>query len=706
MLRRLPRPLLVACALYLLVRALVLYTNFDVVSMPIFELSAMGTVAKIGSEGWCGVPLHHYYDNCGGHIVTGGLAIPLYLLLGPTYLALKLVPVLLGLGCQILLWRLLDRWVGRTAANWGAFLFILGPPTLFKYSMLAKGNHFENLFFQLLVITAFDRAHALGVRGRDLFWTGVAAGFAVFFYFGSLAILVVLGVMHLLLRGVKRSVHDARFVIPGVLLGFAPLIPIGFATLERIGLVFGLWTSSEGNSMAFDLTGNARRLFVDILPSAGCFEDVGPIPGKGAEWLFIAVFVVAWVSLVPRIARGAWHAVVSKRSSEGCRFEELRFAPIVLYFPAVVGAILFGNFDFPAYHPPVEVCTYRYLVPHFFFATITIAAAIGFLHRDGKIVRRHLGTGLGIAFLATSVFTLPVVDWTFSHTGFGSRYDGFLWRYYNGVLLQQREEDPETGIFYWDREEVTRHAGEFPLRDRHEIYFGVGHYLCWAQDLSPRKGRRIEFDLDRHLEGFPEEVHIDLMRGLGSYLRARVKPLRIRQELIRLAKSGHPFTPYVVEGLFLRQEYPLVRETKALLAHSRRLLPSVPMKRVDGHNRGQGIAVGRLLARGIRTDLALIGFDLIWTEKMDAPGFWFGVGWAFAEQGEVGASTERVDLLVPDQHRSSAWLGFGAGLRHVFGEEEAPGFLLQMTERLSPDELPHVKSGLRWENYPLPLQPK
>ena len=50
---------------------------------------------------------------------------PFYALLGPTYLALKLVPFFLGLGALLLIWLFLGRWFGTRTASFGALLFAL-----------------------------------------------------------------------------------------------------------------------------------------------------------------------------------------------------------------------------------------------------------------------------------------------------------------------------------------------------------------------------------------------------------------------------------------------------------------------------------------------------------------------------------------------------------------------------------------------------
>ena len=86
--RRPPFAIILICVLYLVHRALVMHTNFDSVSIPNYELFPMGDIGKIAMWEWHGAPIRDFYDNCGGHLVTGLLAAPLYTIFGDSYLVL------------------------------------------------------------------------------------------------------------------------------------------------------------------------------------------------------------------------------------------------------------------------------------------------------------------------------------------------------------------------------------------------------------------------------------------------------------------------------------------------------------------------------------------------------------------------------------------------------------------------------------------
>ncbi|MEL6713258.1 MAG: glycosyltransferase family 39 protein, partial [Planctomycetota bacterium] len=286
--RRFPAALVLACVTYLVHRALVLHSDFDSVSIPNYELSAMGNIAWVLHEGWRGVPLSQFYDNCGGHLAVGVLAAPLYALFGPSYLTLKLVPVLLGLGCIPLVWSIGRRLFGPVAGAVAAWLFVLGPPTLTKYSMLAKGNHFENVFFQMLVLWTFVRMHQSTRKEIRLPAFALASGFAIFFYFGSALMVAVLFALHFAIRfgwtlspgAFARPLRDAAIGLVPFLVGLLPLYLIQSAN-QRPGEFVSSWFLDDGIQQGF--RGQLHDLVFELLPRATVYEDLGPIPGALAD---------------------------------------------------------------------------------------------------------------------------------------------------------------------------------------------------------------------------------------------------------------------------------------------------------------------------------------------------------------------------------------------------------------------------------------
>jgi len=707
-----PSPLLlVAIALYLAFRAVVLYTNFDVVCIPNYELQ-MGNMATHLVEGWRGAPLLQYYDNCGGHLATGVLAAPIYFVMGGSYLALKMVPLLLGLGSLIALWCLLARNFNQRAADIAALAFVLGPPTLTKFSMMALGNHFENLLWQLLAWNAFYAMHRGEHSNRRVFLFGLASGFAVFFYFGSLALLMLFGIMHELIRGPRATLRDVRFIALGFVIGFIPMIAISIANSGRTMRYFSGWLGSDKEKVASVALDRATDFFTRILPDATCFEPLGPLTREHFGFLFLGLFAASWLILLPGVLRGigtwvaSWRSAEEPRAGEKRRFDALILAPMLAYLPLVAAIYSFGSLKFDRFKPPEEVGQYRYLVPHFLIALMIVGVAATRLMQAGDW-RRHVGRVLTALLFVTGLGTLPIADWSFSHTGSGSRYRGAIPRYYTNIAMKTPF-DVKKGLGTWDHAQIEAELAEFEPRDRHEAYIGMGHYLAWAQTYVQRRAQQpLLLDLREILALYPDHAHIDLSIGAGTFLRKEIhggeaEDTYVRRSFDLLLTANDPMGTWVAAGLSLEYEYTLARHTREDLKRSRRNDRRLPAPFAPAFRRGLGDAAGRLLARGIESDVrqALELADAV--PPPERHDFWFGVGMAFGRDADE--VPERFLEWIPENGRAAAWTGFGAGLRHSLGLEDAATIFDQQRRSLDKRDSGAYELGLRWPNYPAALK--
>ncbi len=702
--------LILAAAVYLAFRALVLHSNFDAVSLPNYELY-MGNIAHIADEGWRGAPLHQYYDNCGGHLVTGIFAIPFFTLCGETYLALKLVPVALGLLTLILIWDVLARWFDPRAAALAAFLFAIAPPTLTKYSMLAKGNHFENLFFQLACVWLFLRLHSSSRKTPWILAFGATAGFAIFFYFGSMAMVALLALTHLCLRGPRRGLLDFALALPAFGVGIAPLLWVQLHSASRPG---GFLEAKFGESRP-RLDGFLERIgrfLTEFLPRAGVFEDLGPLPARLAESVFLVLFLVAWLTIVVEMVRG-WRALRASTpgspSAEDARLPVLRYLPFALYLPVVTLVVGTSTFEFKAYQPPVEVGQFRYLVPHFTFATMIFGMAVALHWRSRARVRRWLGSVLAVGVLSTSLFTLPIASGPLARPGLGSAYDGYLLRYYANVALRDTWPDPLTGRRTWDHERVVQQLGEFDPIERHELWFSIGHHFAAAQTMDIKVAKTpAGLDLDALCAPYPAEHHPDLARGAGSCLRefserGEAGRRLISSALARLVESDHPLASWVVEGMCLNFEFPLARVTEKQVGRTAALEPLIPAVLLPTWRRGQGIECGRLIARGIPADLEVTRRVAAGIPPAAGADYWFGVGVGLARDGAIGSLPALLEPEIPAAWRTRVLTGLGAGLRHGIGTEACAPLLDAWTSALDERERSALEHGMRWPEYPRPL---
>ncbi|MFG0316345.1 MAG: hypothetical protein ACF8XB_03670, partial [Planctomycetota bacterium JB042] len=453
-------PLVLAAAV--LLRLFLLERDLDAVAIPAYELSTVGNMARIESAVEGGLPLHRYYDNCGARLLVGLAGAALYATVDDSYRTLKLVPLACFVLALVLLWVLVDRHVGRRAANVAALLFAFLPPTLVRFSLIAMGSHFESLPILLLVWLLFLETHARGVPARWLAATGVAAGFSVFVSFGVVVLLVVLAGQHVLRRGLRRTAGDLRVALPAFVLGLAPLLWITAATGARP--VRFLAENLPDGAASARWVDKGRELFVDVLPRAPTFPDVGPIPGRVLDVAFLLVLAAAWIATATALRRGDGDG----DGERGTR--RLLLGAALLHFPVFLAFALATDFDFHAYGSHTEVGRFRYLVPPFAVGTILVAATIA---RGARPVRRGLGVAcVALASAAPFVAVGPPI------AGAPPPYAGHAMQYHARTVLADVPRDPETGRLDLAAAAAAGTWRRFGDAMRGAVRFGLGHLLA------------------------------------------------------------------------------------------------------------------------------------------------------------------------------------------------------------------------------------
>ncbi len=713
--------LILICALYLVHRGLVLHTDFDSVCIPNFELFPMGDIAKVGMWDWQGPPIRDFYDNCGGHLMTGLFASLLYEFMGDSYLVLKLVPVLLGLGCVILIWALGRRLFGNSAGLLAALLFVVGPPTLVKYSMLAKGNHFENVFFQLFMMWAFVCLHSSGRRWLWLNVFGLAAGFSIFFYFGSMLMVLLLVATHLAIRyewglSIKAAVpalKDACLLIPSFLIGISPLIWVQYGNQRPSHYIDDhLGTGSRWTQMSERLSEFTR----DLLPRATCYEDLGPIPGWLVDQVYLGIFLLVWVIGLGMAAWAVRLLVISgargRSHNEKQRFEKLSFFPLVGYFPLFVLVYAVSSYLFDPYLKPVEIGQFRYMVPHFAFASLLIAGVVHRLMEGRRILPSHLGRTIASVSMLLGLFIIPLVDWSFSNTGLGGQYAGYHWGYYKNALMRDTQIDPQTGRYTWDFDSIASYMGEFSRPEQNSIAHGVGFLLGASQLQEGRVDGELVVPAGVDFAGIREVLPLehwqpDLLRGVGTYLRmpiymADTSKAAVREELERLLAQADPMAEYVVEGLCIDLEFPLLHNLGQRLRLSRSFAEAIPPEYLGAYHRGLGMQLGGVLRRGWGPHLDLVKAQIGGVPVESSAQFWIGVGMGVVSDGSVPAKDSEWLELIPVEDRVHYWRGVGAGVRHAFGENLSAFDLELLGNALDSADSLALEAGGLWPSYPSP----
>jgi hypothetical protein len=657
-----------ALVVFVSLRALVLHTAFDEVGLWMYEINPMGTIAELALRG-VRVPAYFFYDNAAGQVLAGYLAVPAFLVLGSTYLALKLVPFAMGVGTFFLVFALLrDAFPGR-AAMLGAWLLALGPTTLFKYSIVCSGNHFENLFFTSIVLVLFYRMHRKGITAPRLLAAGAAAGFSVFVFLGAVIPVGILAGVHAWVRGFRATLRDLPALLGGFLAGVAPLLALNAFTAGRganyLAAKFGESDAPAATASGSVLARSGSYLF-EKLPISAAYPDVGPVSAGVLSWTFAIAIAVAMVAALASILR---------RSTSG-RFDRVALAPFVLYLP--LSALAFGLSNLVVYEltGPLRFSAFRYFLPVLLFGIVALAVVCARGIERGGAMRAGAAALYAAAFLP-GLANLRLVDWSFSSTGLGSKYDGYDLSKLARTLLAPKNRLGQA--------EITRYLGTFPGPLRARVARALGFNLAVGQVLreghgldSVRKGR---IDLEALVAPYDDADREELARGAG--IGARFLKISERAELEDLlallersrdgaTSASAPLVPAFLEGAAMTNpSLPLASAVPGVLGETGGLV----LRARDGHSgdlddglaRGDGILCGALLRRGIESDRRSVerAIENLPSEIRDE--FYRGLGRGCAEGRDEPGLPD--GLAVPPESRAAFWSGFSAAVRATHGQD-------------------------------------
>src|SRR5262245_6787482 len=171
-------------------------------------------------------------------ILMTWIAVPCFLLLGPTTFAVRISGILFHLATLAALMLLVHRQLGRRAAIFAGALFVLAPPSLAKIEVLSYGDHIESLAFMfgtaLLALTWVD--DRTGRRAGLALATGVAAALCFTWHPQARFGLATLGLTCALLGPRKPLGRDFWIgLVPGLAVGLVPFF-VGNWLTARSGL--------------------------------------------------------------------------------------------------------------------------------------------------------------------------------------------------------------------------------------------------------------------------------------------------------------------------------------------------------------------------------------------------------------------------------------------------------------------------------------
>ncbi len=296
---------------------------------------------------------YHYYE--GGGFAISHLKALFFLLVGENLLAQRLGGLLSCLLVFAAYWRLLDHHFGRRAARIGALLFLLGPESFQRYSLLSLGIHFEAMAFGLFVLDEglrllLDDPSARTPRGDILL--GVVAGLGLFFSYQNALVIGFAGLGVLLLRRRWLLGSGGMLALGGFLLGLGPL----FYMASRVG---GALLDIHGEKLV--AVGGLDRVEAFFTATYGGLGPWGWVSRLGYPLAALVALTLGWRSLRDR-RRGAfmglaafalfwsivWASSPFVDTDLVSWFSWLRLAPLTLVLMVLASAGLAGRWGWGA----------------------------------------------------------------------------------------------------------------------------------------------------------------------------------------------------------------------------------------------------------------------------------------------------------------------------------------------------------------------
>ncbi len=594
-----------------------------------------------------------------GGVLFGGLLVPLYAVVGPSAVAMKLLPLLWHAATVALAVALFDRFFNRRTAVAGGLLLLLAPPLLAKLSVFGLASHMESTLPMLAALWAF-LAMAVERRPERRYplLLGLALGFAGFFHLQALLpCLMVLGLW--VLACPRRLLStDLLLLLLGAGLGAAPswlfeggnIAYLEWSLVDRAGA--GVEPGAATGAATLQQVGGAQGALYKLRHLAtGGLVEIMDFADLGARW----ASVLGWIT-VSLLTAAAGLAAYDLRGSVGAVFRRLalfRDEAIPAALPLLIYPLVFVA-TFTQARAKVNVEGYgaglgnRRMVPLVFALLVLAAVAIGGGTTSGSARRRRL-------FLLVPLCLAGVVGW------YGSLRPGVPWP------PQQRGECSE-----WFTDHISHHAEGNDMRalealdriDRGDARFENLRFRIPAPGLQAAATDR-----------FTRE----------TVIRSKQTP---RQAIHRATAFGRWLArpPVDIDVAGLRQRVaPLTQEHRIALLHGIGLGYPQPraMGRPDQTRRGiQGIR--SLLAKLGAPDAAPVaeGFGFVvgmgyqpysqpigrqittYGEELPAtatPAFFRGVGWGY-RQRFLAAPTNEVDVplltWVPDDRRQDFLDGY------------------------------------------------
>ncbi len=512
----------------------------------LYELEELyrGTIAKEVIHGPL-MPLWEYLDFKveyfpGGTLVVGILAVPFFLLFGPTYVSLKLVGLLFALGTFVLWYLFLDKFFSRRIAIITALLFIFCMPFYTMTSLITWGAHPEANFFTILSLFIFYDIFFRPQKEKILkfFVLGAISGFALWFVQTYLpTVIFILACWYIF---DKRFFLKEKFLIfcSGFLTGFLPSIYYGIFYGKDFFSINGKTLLSDVFSCDLNaIFPKITALFLKDLPNSFLFGNLFNLNGKVFSYLYYLVFLSAFIysiwfcrKAIARLLGSLIYPITLKNINVFA--DDASSQAIILIYPVFFFACyIFSSYSIlpePWEDPRMwpHYIGYRYMIPVMPFILAILGIFIGKL-RSKKTVYLFIFSVLGLGLLGN----LNIIS--FNNFGGFLKDRGYSYNIIGDKIGLRVRAGLKSYIAPFNKLEQ-------PLRE--EFYEGLGSGIAWR--LNGENPDDVVKFFNAQIE---QEYQAYLYRGWGM-LFSPDYPEEFKESLLAAARIKPEYKSFFYEG--------------------------------------------------------------------------------------------------------------------------------------------------------------
>jgi len=362
----------------------------------------IGIVARGIIEGWA-KPLLDFQvcPHFGGSIINSILVVPFFVLIGQSYLSLRIVSILFHLTGLVFLFFLMARHFNVRSAFLSCLLYVFSPPLLTARSLIFNGSHAELVVWNIMIFYVFFNLIDRQSRKSNYIILGILSGFALGCCYS--AIVTIFSYTFVWFLKNRRFFWSKGYFLYSIsfILGLIPWLMFNLAN-NFAGWHF-IKRNLEGSILTInpgEFVNTAKNLIFREAYKISSFDQFSLFTGAAFNIIFYLVFCLSFLFLMFKLTR--WFFNRKKLewdlcgSSDAVKIAGIIIFPITFVIVYALSSYRFGNAG-------DGIIDYRYALPIFPFIFMTIALFFDHLQAKNNKFLNNMSKALLILLILISI---------------------------------------------------------------------------------------------------------------------------------------------------------------------------------------------------------------------------------------------------------------------------------------------------------------